>query len=200
VRVRKLINSPIGVRERWADKKRQAYASGLLSAPPSVDQIIKATRLPDHRGNHPEATQARGETKQPPAPEVDRSSGSDIDPSYTSYSMKLQSAVGDMARHERARVERVAGKFSFLSPRRIYFIQLTPTLVGGVQPPDAQIAASWVQSQRESPQVDQKNSLSTYLKPALDNPTDPVIIAVDLENRISAEGVRRWVAASKDLS
>ncbi len=34
IHMRKLVNSPMGKKQKWSDKVRRAYAEGLLSAPP----------------------------------------------------------------------------------------------------------------------------------------------------------------------
>ena len=41
----KLVDGPMGRKQKWSDKVRGAYAEGLLSAPPWVKGAVRATTL-----------------------------------------------------------------------------------------------------------------------------------------------------------
>ena len=43
IHMRKLVESPIGRKDKWGEKVRRAYAEGLLSAPPWVKEVVRAT-------------------------------------------------------------------------------------------------------------------------------------------------------------
>src|SRR5579863_6677487 len=72
IHMRKLVNSPLGKREKWADEVRRQYAEGLLSAPPWVREVVRATMI---------GASAKGAT------------------AYSIYLMDQQSVIADIARH-----------------------------------------------------------------------------------------------------
>jgi hypothetical protein len=118
IHMRKLVESPIGRKEKWGEKVRRAYAEGLLSAPPWVKEVVRATSF--------------------------GTAGTPI--TYSIYSMDQVSVIGDIAKHELASIEKITGQFAVLSPRGVYFVQLASGLVGTVQPPDRRAVSAWVRS------------------------------------------------------
>jgi hypothetical protein len=170
IHMRKLVNSPMGRKQKWSDKVRGAYAEGLLSAPPWVKEAVRATTF---------GSMAAGRSV-----------------SYSMYAMDQQSIMGDIVRHEKASSEKIAGAFACLSPRGIYFVQLAPGILGAVQPPDRQAVSAWVRSGAAS----NESNLSPYLKTALDTPDNAlIVIAVDLTDMLNPPQVRAWLAASPHL-
>jgi hypothetical protein len=168
IRMRKLVESPFGRQEKWADQVRRAYAEGLLSAPPWVKQVVRATSF--------------------------GTSGAPI--TYSVYSMDQDSVIGDIAKHERASTEKIAGRFAVLSPRGVYFVQLADGLVGTVQPPDRQAVSAWVRSRA----AEKGTELSPYLQSALANgDTGTIVLAVDLTDMLGQKRVRDWLATSPRL-
>ncbi len=170
VRVRKLVDSPLGRREKWIDQARQAYAAGLLSAPPWVDEVVRAAVL--------------------------GSSSRDVGTTYSVYSMRRESAIADIARHELASVEKIEGTFAVLSPRGVYFVQLAPRLVGAVQPADRRAVVRWIRSSRER----RLERLSPDLLSAVVAPDGPqIVLAIDLADTLEPKQIRAWLAALRDL-
>jgi hypothetical protein len=168
IRMRQLVESPIGRKEKWGDKVRRAYAEGLLSAPPWVKEVVRGTTF--------------------------GSAGMPI--TYSIYSMAQDSVIGDIAKHERASIEKIAGRFAVLSPRGVYFVQLADGLVGTVQPPDRQAVSAWVRSRAAG----RGTELSPYLQSALETGEPAsIVIAVDLTDMLNERRVRDWLATSPRL-
>ncbi len=166
--MRKLVESPIGRKEKWADKVRRAYAEGLLSAPPWVKQVVRATSF--------------------------GTSGTPI--TYSVYSMDQDSVIGDIAKHERSSIEKIAGRFAVLSPRGVYFVQLADGLVGTVQPPDRQAVSAWVRSHAAG-------KGTRTVRPTCSRPGKwrraSIVLAVDLTDMLNQKRVRDWLATSPRL-
>ncbi len=170
IHMRKLVNSPMGKKQKWSDKVRRAYAEGLLSAPPWVKEAVRATTFGSMSAGRPL--------------------------SYSIFAMDQQSILGDIARHERASSEKIGGSFACLSPRGIYFVQLAPGVLGAVQPPDRRAVSAWVRTGTAS----NESNLSPFLKTALDTTDDAlIVIAVDLTDMLNPPQVRAWLAASPRL-
>src|SRR3984957_20976317 len=53
VKMKELINSPLGKRGKWFDEARRAYAEGLLSGPPWVTEIVQATTIGSAHSGEP---------------------------------------------------------------------------------------------------------------------------------------------------
>lgn len=166
INVRKVLNSPLGRRAKWSDKVRQAYAEGLLSAPPWVRQVIRATTL---------GAASHGESAV-----------------YSLYTMDQQSVIPQIAKHEMAPVEKIGGKFAVRSPRGVIFIQLASGLLGSLQPSDRSIAARWVRVGAET----HKPQLSSYLREAIDaSENSSILLAVDLAGSIDQQRAQKWFSA-----
>lgn len=171
IRMRKLVESPIGKKENWSGKVRRAYAEGLLSAPPWVREVVRVSTF----GSQISGTPA----------------------TYSLYSMDQKSVIGDVAKHELASSEKIAGSFSVLSPRGIYFVQLAPGILGGVEPPDRQAVSAWVRSRTNG----KKTELSPYLKTAVEDSDNAlVVLAVDLTDMLNRRQVKDWLTASPRLA
>jgi hypothetical protein len=171
VQMRMLVNSRLGQKGKWADEVRRAYAEGLLSAPPWVRQVTQATEIGS--AAHGAAT------------------------TYSIYTMDLDSVIGDIAKHELAPSEKIAGSFAVLSHRNVYFVQLAPGLVGAVQPADRQAVSRWVRSHKEGALA----PVSLYLKRAVETPGDAqVMIAVDLADMLNERQIRKWLATAPRLA
>lgn len=170
IHMRQLVNTPLAKKQKWSDKVKRAYAEGLLSAPPFVKEVVRATTFG--------------------APSAGRTL------SYSMFAMDRTSIIGDIVKHERASSEKIAGSFACLSPRGIYFVQLAPGILGAVQPADRQAVSAWVRSRGTNGEA----NLSPYLKTALDMPDGaPIVIAVDLTDMLNAQQIRGWLAASPRL-
>jgi hypothetical protein len=170
IHVRKLVNSPMGKKQKWSDKVRRAYAEGLLSAPPWVKEVVRATTFGSMSAGRPL--------------------------SYSMFAMDQDAVIGDIARHERASSEKIGSSFACLSPRGIYYVQLAPGILGAVQPPDRKAVSAWVRSGAATGE----SNLSPFLKTALATSDDAsIVIAVDLTDMLSPPQVRAWLASSPRL-
>jgi hypothetical protein len=171
VHMRKLVDSPLGQKEKWGDKVRQAYAEGLLSAPPWVREVVRGTTFSGFSSGMPMT--------------------------YSIYSMDQNSVIADIARHERSTIEKVAGAPAVLSPRGIYFVQLAPGIVGALQPPDRRSVSAWVRWAASGRGIE----VSPYLKSALEEPDQSlVVIGVDMTDTLNRRQVRDWLAGSPSLN
>jgi hypothetical protein len=171
IQMRKLVNSPLGKKEKWADEVRRSYAEGLLSAPPWVQEVVRATAV---------GSSTRG-----------------MPTTFSIYSMSQASVIGDIAKHELARSERIAGSFAVLSRRNVYYVQLASGLLGTVQPANRQTVSHWVHSHAD----DKGTELSPYLKRAIEAPGEAqIVIAVDLNDMLEPQQIRKWLSSTPQLS
>lgn len=170
VRVAELLNSPLGRRSKWVDEYRDAYANGIVSAPPSVLQAVRATEYRPY---------------QKSASEV-----------YTIYQMRVDVSMSDIARHELAKAEKIGDSFAVYSPRGVYFARLGNKLLGALQPADRQLLTRWLRYGA----TNEKSQLSPYLDAAIRMEKAPqVVIVVDLADMIEPSYVKQWLAASTAL-
>jgi hypothetical protein len=167
VRVSELLNSPFGRQRKWLTEYREAYAAGLLAAPPTVQEFIRATEYRPH---------ARDE-----------------EPIYTIFSMRGDVSMNDIAQHELSRAERIADTFAVHSQRGAYFARLGNRLLGSLEPADRQLLARWLRS--AAPEG--KNNLSDYIREVLASEKDgQVVLAIDLTDMADAEYLAKWLALS----
>ena len=168
IQMRKLVNSPLGKREKWADEVRRSYAEGLLSAPPWVKQVVRATAVGIFDARTPTT--------------------------FSIYSMDQASVIGDIAKHELARSEKIAGSFAVLSRRNVYYVQLAPGLLGAVQPANRQTVSRWVRSHSGGSGAE----ISPYFKRAMETPDNAqIVIAVDLKDMLDQRQIRNWLAGTR---
>lgn len=171
IQMRKLVNSPLGKKEKWADDGRRSYAEGLLSAPPWVNDVVRATAV-----------------------------GSSIQVSPTAfsiYAMNQASLIGEIAQHELAPSEEIVGSSAVLSRRNVYYVQLAPGLLGAVQPANRQTLSRWVRSHREGTGAE----ISPYLKKAIESPDHAqIVVAVDLSDLLNRQQIRNWLTSTPQLS
>jgi hypothetical protein len=170
VKMRSLVNSPLGKRGKWFDEARRAYAEGLLSGPPWVKEIVQSTSV-------------GARTRSQPL-------------TYTIYVMDRPSFINDIARHELARVEKIAGHPAVMSPRKICFVQLAPGLVGAVQPADPQAVSEWLGSldQKQSPQTP-----SSFLNALNGEGSPQVTIVVNLKGMLNSKYILNWIIGTPKL-
>ncbi len=171
VHMRSLVNSPLGKRGKWFDKARTAYAEGLLSGPPWVKEIIQATTV---------GSANRGEPV-----------------TYSIYVMDRSSIITDIAKHEMASMEKLAGHSAVMSPRNVCFIQLANGLTGAMQPANRQAASAWVTA------LDEKQL--TPIAPAIvdaikADKASQVAIVVDLKGRLNPRSVLNWIVGTPKLA
>jgi hypothetical protein len=170
VKMKELINSPLGKRGKWWDEARRAYAEGLLSGPPWVTEIVQATTIGSAHSGEPLT--------------------------YSVYLMTQTSVIYDIAKHELAPLEKIAGHGATLSSRNVYFAQLAPGLVGAVQPANRQAVAHWVHSLDEK----QLPPVSPELIAALKTPDNAqVTLAVDLKDMLNPHHITNWIVGTPKL-
>ncbi len=170
VKMQKLVHSPVGVREHWLDKVRRAYAEGLLSNPPWVTEVVQATTF--------------------------GSATVGVPLTYSVYVTSPLFTVGDIAKHELAPVEQVAGHGAVLSSRNVYFVQLRSGLIGAVQPANRQAVAQWVRSLGGS----RSTAIAADLINAVKGPeNEQVAIAVDLKDMLNPRHIRNWILGTPKL-
>jgi hypothetical protein len=170
VRMRNLVNSPLGKRGKWFDEARRAYAEGLLAGPPWVREIIQATTVGSMTSGQPLT--------------------------YSIYVMNQPSVIADIAKHELAPLEKIAGHLAVASPRNVYFIQLATGLVGAVQPANRQVASNWARSLDKN----RSSSLAPDLAEGLNTEDGAqVAVVVDLKDMLNSQHIVRWFVGSPKL-
>jgi hypothetical protein len=118
VRVKQLMDCPLGQKEQWRQRHMDAYASGEIAAPPGVELVVKATEF--HLGGEAANTYSLVRTEQ-----------------------SAQLAV--IARKQKAMVEHIA-EHSALRVGEQYLAQLSPKLLGAVSPANRQVLARWLKA------------------------------------------------------
>jgi hypothetical protein len=170
VELRALLDSPLGKRHKWLAEVREAYAQGRLSAPPFVRRIVQATTFDGSSGQRHLV--------------------------YSIYTMDQDSVIHDVASHELAKTEKIAGHVAVDSPRNVYFVQLAAGVVGAVKPADRLAVSRWVRAQRDGGVT----QISPALQAALESsPESQIVVGVDLTDLLSPQQARRWLATVPGL-
>lgn len=170
VQMKKLVNSPLGRREKWFDEAKRAYAEGLLSGPPWVREIVHATTVAAANGTPPLT--------------------------YSIYTMDQSSIISQIAKHELGQSEKVDGRGAVVSPRNILFIQLGTGVVGAIQPANRDAGARWVQLFNEQKQPAVSPALVEALK---SEDGAQVAIAIDLKGKLNPRYVLNWFLGTPKL-
>ena len=166
VRVRSLLESPHGKRQKWAAEQREAYTAGLVSTPPGVELAVRATEV--------------------------RTGGGEKPATYTLYRMLNDDQVRMLAMRDKVQVDKVQELVAFRSPRGPYFVQLTKKLVGSVIPADRQILSRWLRSSANPPPPAADSFLNQVL---MSDDPDQVVIAVDLTDMIDFDSASQWIGS-----
>jgi hypothetical protein len=170
MRMRSLVNSPLGKRDKWFDEARRAYAEGLLSGPPWVTEIVQATRLGSATSGQPLT--------------------------YSIYVMDRPSVIGDIAKHEMAPLTKIAGHAAVISPRNVCFLQLGPGVAGAVQPANQDAASNWARSFDEK----QIQPVAPEILDALrTDESSQVSLVVDLKGMLKPRSVLNWIVGTPKL-
>jgi len=170
VQMRNLVNSPLGKRGKWFDEARRAYAEGLLSGPPWVKEIIQATTV---------GSATRGEPL-----------------TYSIYVMNQSSIIDEIAKHELASLEKIAGHGALVSPRNVCFIQLAPGMVGAVQPANREAASSWVRSFDEKQMAPVAPGILDALR---SDDSAQLLLVVDLKDMLKPRSILNWIVGTPKL-
>jgi hypothetical protein len=171
VQMKKLINSPVGKKKKWWDQARRAYAEGLLSGPPWVNEIVQATTIGSAPGGGRPLT-------------------------YSIYLMDQPSVMYDIAKHELSPLEKIAGHGATLSSRHVYFVQLAPGMVGALEPADRHAVSHWVRAIDDKQLVPLKPELVDAVKT-----DDDVLVslAADLRDVLNPHHIRNWIKGTPRL-
>jgi hypothetical protein len=169
VRMRQLVDSQLGKKEKWSDRARRAFTAGLWSAPTFVNEVVRGTVIPSGPGGSP---------------------------LYAIYSSRRESGISEITRRERARGEKILGHMAVLSPRIVYFVQLAPGIVGAMQPPNREQVSRWIEASSEKASSQISPYLREAIE--LDDGAQ-VSIAIDLAGRLSRRRVQEWINGSSAL-
>ncbi len=164
VRMKELLRSPHGMKQKWAIEHKDAYASGLASTPPGVDLVVRATEI--------------------------RTAGADQAATYTLYRTSLDDMVRQIALRDKVQIDRVNELVAVRSLRGPYFAQLAPKLMGSVLPADRQVLSRWLKSSAKQPPP---ASDSFLYKALTTGDHDQVVIAVDVSEMFDANSIAQWI-------
>jgi hypothetical protein len=164
--VDKIINSPMGTKEHWKDKLKDAYAAKPLVVPPSASRIVLASLI------NPSTMQ--------PAWEV------------SLIELKSAPSMKKIAGAEGGFVDTIAEKQAAYSPINAYFIRLDTNLLGTVAPANRQFAARW--ARRAPSQGDNLTPYLQTATASMDAKTG-YLFAMDLEDAASSRKVRGRIEA-----
>ena len=171
--VKKILSSPLAVRENWKQKQAQAFASGMILLPPQASRVVLASQL-DLEFMQPIWEVAVLDLN--------------VDPSMET-----------IARRQQGRRDTVAGASAVVLPDDTYLVQFGPRTVGRMSPANRQSVARWVrQSQAKS-----DLSLSPYLTEAVryaEEAGTEIIMSMDLQDVITPEVAREKMMAMKSLA
>ena len=168
---KRLLDSPLAKREGWKDKYEQAFASGLVSIPPTMQRMILAAEL-DYEYMKPQWELAVGELSESrSAAQIARLTKGTLDP------------IGD--------VPAVALR------EDSYIAELGQKRLGAMAPANRQAVARWLREvqSRTAP------ALSSYLKGSLvASDQSQIVMAFDLEDAIPPDVIRAKLASSEAIA
>jgi hypothetical protein len=164
VRVKQLLESPLGRKEKWSQQQRDGYAAGVTSTPPGVEEIVRATEV--------------------------RTAGAAAATTFTVYRTIQESMVRSIARRDSATIDKVGDTVAVRSARGPYFVQLAPKLMGAVEPADRQVLSRWIRDGLKAPPVPSDSFLHKAVRA---DEADQVIVAVDLSDMLDPESVAQWI-------
>lgn len=164
VRVKQLLESPLGRKEKWSQQQRDGYAAGVTSTPPGVEEIVRATEV--------------------------RTAGAAAATTFTVYRTAQENMVRTIARRDQATIDKVGDNLAVRSARGPYFVQLGPKVMGAVEPADRQVLSRWVRDGLKAPPVPSDSFLSRAVRA---DEADQVIVAVDLSEMLDPETVAQWI-------
>jgi hypothetical protein len=168
---KRLFDSPLAAREGWKDKYEQAFASGLVTIPPTTQRMILAAEL-DYEYMKPRWELAVGESSESRSiAQIARLSKGTLDP------------IGD--------VPAVALRDDS------YIVELGQQRLGAIAPANRQAVARWLREvqTRTSP------ALSSYLKGSLvASDQSQIVLAFDLEDAVPPDIIRAKLASSDAIA
>jgi hypothetical protein len=157
-----LRNSPLGKKQNWAQKQEQNYLAGQSNIPPAASNLVVAAQLDSHLRSPYTVALARVDVRVP---------------------------LDKLAHAEKSEPDEVAGKPVYLSPRDVYFVQLSPEVIGAMKPANRQSLSRWINASGKTA----ASTLSNYLAKAISNPDNyaPIVMAVDLADVVDPAVIRR---------
>jgi hypothetical protein len=168
---KRLLESPLAGREGWKDKYEQAFASGLVTIPPTMQRMILAAEV-DYEYMKPRwelAVADLGESRS--AAQIARLTKGTLDP------------MGDVA--------------AVALRDDSYIAELGPKRLGAMAPANRQAVARWL---RET-QTRMAPELSSYLKGSLvASDQSQIVMAFDLEDAVPPDIIRAKLASSAAIA
>jgi hypothetical protein len=170
IRVSNLMKSPMAIREGWAKKEETDYLNGTVVVPPWSDLVVIASKL---NFDHPLHS-----------------------PSTAIIDVGKEWDVEDLAKRERGRVTMAGGDYVVLSSRHAYFIP-HKHYMAVVTPPDRNELREWIKWAKKN----QAPVLDPYLLTSVnEEPTTPILIAIDAQDMVDAPEMRKSLESSPVLS
>ena len=172
VNVEKLMASPIAVKEKWAQKKDSAFASGVSFLPSDAKVALLAMQL------EPETWMPMWEAAL-----------MDID--HEPSQAKAVALTGGKA-------DTIIGREAVALPGNAYLVRLATKTVAFMAPSNRQAMARWMREIDGRKEM----GLSPYLTEAYGYANDvgtPIILALDLEDTITPEALQAKMEASKEF-
>lgn len=163
----RLLASPLGTREKWKDKYDQAFASGIVTIPPSTQRMILAAEL-DYEYMKPRWEMAVAElTEARSVAQIARATKGVLDPIGETPAVALRDDS--------------------------YLVEFGPKHIGAMSPANRQKVSRWLRDvqQRSVP------ALSSYLQASLAAmDKSQIVMAFDLEDAIPPDVIRAKLASS----
>jgi hypothetical protein len=172
VNVEKLMASPIAVKEKWAQKKDSAFASGVSFLPSDAKYALLAMQF------EPETWMPMWEAAI-----------MDID--HEPSQAKAVALTGGKA-------DTIIGREAVALPGNAHLVRLAPRTVAFMAPANRQAVARWMR------EIDTRKAmgLSPYLTEAYGYAEEigtPVILAMDLEDTVTPQGLQARMEGSKEF-
>ena len=172
VDVQALLQSPLAVREHWAEKHEADLREGAVSFPAKARLVLLASRLSSRSWN------SLGE--------------------LGIVELGQDGSIAAVAKAEGGYLDNVAGSPVAWSPRDAYFVRFAPSIMGVMYPADRQRLARWL----HFAQTNKVPEVSQYLREAADiaRQEAQVVIAIDLADMADPKEVRHALGESAELA
>jgi hypothetical protein len=172
VNVEKLMASPIAVKEKWAQKKDRAFASGISFLPSDTKVALLPMQI-EHETWMPMWEAAIMEIDHEPS---------------QAKAVALTGGKGDT----------IIGREAVALPGNAYLVRLATKTVAFMAPANRQVVARWMKEIDSRPVM----GLSPYLTEAYGYANDvgtPIILAMDLEDVVTPQSLTARMAEEKEF-
>lgn len=159
-----LVKSPMGVKEHWKEKLKNAYAATPMMVPPNVARLVLASW-------------------------IDPGSLAPIWEASV-MEMKTTPSMEKIAKAENGYVDTIGDKQAVWTPINAYFVRLDSKIIGTIAPANRQFAARWARQGGSS--GDTLSPYLKAAADSMDDKTT-YLFAIDLEDVTSPRKVRRRV-------